>query len=291
MATVGLASKTLQWRVGEVRITRVVELEAPGFTFVLPDATPENLKAIPWLAPHFVDAQWEAIASIQAFIVESQGKRIIVDTCLGNDKNLPIRRWSNRKGPFLQDLAAAGFNRESIDTVLCTHLHMDHVGWNTMLVEGKWAPTFPRARYLFGRMEWEHWSRSTESRMKPVIEQSIQPILDANLHTLVETDQGITDEVWLEPTPGHTPGHVSVRIASKGEEAVITGDLMHHPCQIARPHWNSVADVDPLQAIATRRDFVTRYAQRSDLVIGTHFPAPAAGRIVRDGEGCKLQAG
>ena len=284
MATIELASKTLQWRIGEVTVTRVVELQAPGLSFVLPDAIPENLKAIDWLAPHFVDAEWEAIASIQAFIVQSQGKRIVVDTCVGNDKHLPLRRWSNRKGPFLDDLAAAGFSRETIDIVLCTHLHMDHVGWNTMWTGEKWVATFPRARYLFGRVEWEHWNQSGEGRMERVIEESIQPILDARLHTLVETDHRITDEVWLEPTPGHTPGHVSVRIASKGEEAVITGDLMHHPCQIARTHWNSVADVDPQQAIMTRRDFIARYAQRGDLVIGTHFPAPTAGRIVRDGE-------
>ena len=116
--------------VGNVRITRIVELEMPGLSFVLPDAIPENLLPIRWLAPHFITSEGEAIASIQAFIVESQGKRIIVDTCLGNDKKLPIRRWANRKGPFLDDLAAAGFPRHTIDTVLCTHLHMDHIGWN-----------------------------------------------------------------------------------------------------------------------------------------------------------------
>lgn len=289
MATTELTNQTLQWKIGDVAITRVVELEAPGLSFVLPDALPENLKAIPWLAPHFVDSEGEAVAAIQAFVVESRGKRIIVDTCLGNDKNLPRRRWAHRKGPFLQDLAAAGFPRESMDVVLCTHLHMDHVGWNTMQSGGKWVPTFPRATYLFGRMEWEHWDQTHESWIRTMLEESIQPILDAGLHTLVETDHRITDEVWLEPTPGHTPGHASVRIVSKGEEAVITGDLMHHPCQIARTHWNSVVDSDPQQATLTRQDFVARSAQRGDLVIGTHFPAPTAGRIVRDGEGFKLK--
>lgn len=289
MATAGLAGKMLQWRIGAVTVTRVVELEAPGLSFVLPDAVPENLKAIPWLAPHFVDAEWEAIASIHTFVVESRGKRMLVDTCIGNDKNLRLRRWSHRKGPFLDDLAASGFGRESIDIVLCTHLHMDHVGWNTMLLEGKWVPTFPNARYLFGRLEWEHWNQTQESWVRTVLEESIQPVLDAGLHTLVETDHRITDEIWLEPTPGHTPGHVSVRISSQGEDAVITGDLMHHPCQIARTHWNSVADVDPQQATVTRREFIASHAQRGDLVIGTHFPAPTAGRIVPDGEGFKLQ--
>lgn len=291
MATVGLANKALQWKIGDVKITRVVELEAPGMSFVLPDAVPEKLKSISWLAPHFVSAEWEAVASIQTFIVESKGKRIVVDTCIGNDKNLRRRSWSNLKGPFIEDLAAAGFRRHEVDVVLCTHLHMDHVGWNTMQKDGKWVPTFPNARYLFGRIEWEHWNQARENWVRTVIEESIQPVVDAALHTLVETNYRITDEIWLEPTPGHTPGHVSVRIASQGEEAVITGDLMHHPCQIARPDWNSIADVDPQQASKTRLDFVTRYSQRPDLVIGTHFSAPTAGRIVRDGEGFRFQVG
>lgn len=276
-------------KIGNVRITRIVELEMPGLSFVLPDAIPENLLPIEWLAPHFMTPEGEAIASIQAFILESHGKRIIVDTCLGNDKKLPIRKWANRRGPFLEDLAAAGFPRESIDAVLCTHLHMDHIGWNTMLVDGKWQPTFPNARYLFGHLEWEHWDRTREKWTPTLIEESIQPILDAGLHTLVETNHRITDEIWLEPTPGHTPGHVSVRIASEGEQAVITGDLMHHPCQIARPQWNSVADSDPSQACATRHAFIARRAADGILVIGTHFAAPVAGHIVRDGDGFQFQ--
>jgi glyoxylase-like metal-dependent hydrolase (beta-lactamase superfamily II) len=277
------------WNIGAVRISRIVELELPGLSFVLPDAIPENLRMIDWLAPHFITEDGEAIASIQAFIVESKGKRIIVDTCLGNDKKLPIRRWANRQGPFLNDLAAAGFPRETIDTVLCTHLHMDHIGWNTMLVDGKWVATFPNAQYLFGRIEWEHWDRTREKWTPTLIEESIQPILDARLHKLVETDHHITDEVWLEPTPGHTPGHVSVRIASNGEQAIITGDLMHHPCQIARPHWNSVADSDPQQACATRHTFVAKRAEHGELVIGTHFPTPVVGHIVPDKDGYRFR--
>ena len=279
----------LQWKIGDVRISRIVELELPGLTFVLPDATLDNLKPIEWLAPHFVTEDWEAIAAVQAFVVESMGKRIIVDTCIGNGKRLPIRKWSNRAGPFLADLTAAGFAPETIDTVLCTHLHMDHVGWNTMPAGGEWVPTFTHAQYLFGRVEWEHWDRHRESWTANVIEESIQPILNAGLHRLVETNHRITGEVWLEPTPGHTPGHVSVRIASGGQEAVITGDLMHHPCQIAQPGWNSVADSDPHLAEATRRDFIARRAERGELVLGTHFAAPVAGRIVRAREGFRLE--
>jgi glyoxylase-like metal-dependent hydrolase (beta-lactamase superfamily II) len=278
-----------KWTIGDVTISRIVEVELPGLKFVLPDAIPDNLRQIPWLAPHFVNDEWQPLASIHALVVESQGRRIVVDTCLGNDKDLPRKGWGHRQGPFLADLAAAGFERESIDTVLCTHLHVDHVGWNTMLVNGRWAPTFPQARYLFGRIEWEHWNHHRGGWMPQVIDESIQPILDANLHTLVETDYCVTDEVWLEPSFGHTPGHVSVRIASRGSEAVITGDLMHHPCQIARDSWHCTADSDSAQAQATRRSFIERSAATGMLVIGTHFATPTAGHIVRDGESYRFQ--
>ncbi len=272
----------LRWTIGKVTVTRVVELELPGLTWLLPDATPENLQQLTWLKPHFVTEAWDPIASIHAFIVESGDQRIMVDTCIGNDKNLGIPIWKNRQGPFLTDLASAGFPRESIDTVLCTHLHPDHVGWNTMKSGGKWVPTFPKASYLFGRVEWEHWDTHRDKRSTPVIEESIDPIVQAGRHTLVETNHRLTDEVWLEPTPGHTPGHVSVRIESEGVRAVITGDLMHHPCQIGRPHWQCKADDDAERARATRKSFVEQQADAPVLVLGTHFPAPTGGRIVRD---------
>jgi glyoxylase-like metal-dependent hydrolase (beta-lactamase superfamily II) len=273
-----------QWQIGAVRVTRIVELELPGIKWIIREAVPENCREIPWLAPHFVTTDWVPIASVHALIVESQGQRIMVDTCIGNDKTLAIKFWSNRKGPFLDDLNSAGFPPESIDTVLCTHLHPDHVGWNTSLINGRWTATFPRAQYLFGRVEWEHWDREDRETPSTLMEQSVRPIIDAGLHRLVESDHRINDEVWLEPTPGHTHGHVSVRIRSEGKEAAITGDIMHHPVQMARPHWKCVADLDPEKAIATRIDFMKRFADTPTLVIGTHFAAPTAGHIVRDGD-------
>ena len=192
------------------------------------------------------------------------------------------------KGSFLEDLAEAGFPRESFDTVMCTHLHVDHVGWNTMLVDGKWAPTFPNARYLFARREWEYWSQNEQDDFGPVVEDSVRPIVDAGLADLVDMDHRITSEVWLEPTPGHTPGHVSVRISSQGEEAVITGDMTHHPCQFSHPDWAATVDYDADQSTQTRLDFYARYADQPVLVIGTHFATPTAGKIVRDGDAYRL---
>lgn len=278
-----------RWRVGDVRVTRVVELEVAGaITWLLPDATPENLARVSWLHPHFVDARGRAVLSIHAFVVESGDRRILVDTCVGNDKERTLPAWNRRQGPFLDDLAAAGFPPESIDTVLCTHLHIDHVGWNTRLVDGRWVPTFPNARYLWHRAELEHWQKHPETVYGDVLGDSVQPVLDAGLVDLVAGDHGVTDEVRLEPTPGHTPGHVSVRIASRGEEAVVTGDLLHHPAQCAHPDWGSRADVDPDRARATRHAFLERHAGRPVLVLGTHFASPTAGRLVRDGEAYRL---
>jgi len=277
-------------------VPKTVDLGGPGGSrFILPQATYEEILPIQWLQPHFADERGRLRMSIHALVVETPDRRIIVDTCLGNDKeSRRIPTWNNLQGPFLADLAAAGFPRESVDTVLCTHLHVDHVGWNTMLVDGPngtrtWVPTFPRARYLMGRVEFAHWQgQHDRDDMAAVFADSVAPIHQAGLADLVETDHRICDEVSLVPTLGHTPGHVSVAIASEGEEALITGDFMHHPCQIARPHWSSLADSDPDEARRTRERMLSDLADRPVLVIGTHFAGATAGHIVRDGATYRL---
>jgi glyoxylase-like metal-dependent hydrolase (beta-lactamase superfamily II) len=275
----------LKWKIGDVTVTKIVEVEVAGkATWILPDLTAENLATVPWCRPHFATDDGKVVMSVHALVVESQGRRIMVDTCVGNDKTLNVPNWNKRQGPFLTDLAAAGFAADSIDTVLCTHLHVDHVGWNTRLENDKWVPTFRNARYLWHRVEFDYWSRTDQSIYGPVVQESVQPVFDAGLVDLVEPTHAVTSEVTLEPTQGHTPGHVSIRIASRGEEAVITGDVMHHPAQCAHPEWHSSADADGAQAERTRREFLARYADRPVLVIGTHVAAPTAGRIVRDGD-------
>ena len=279
-----------RWKIGDVTITRAVEMETLSkATFVLKDGTPENIRTVPWLRPHFASPDGKVIMSVHAFVIESPGHRMVVDTCIGNDKRRAFPGWNMLQLPFLADLEKAGFARDSIDRVLCTHLHVDHVGWNTMLSAGKWVPTFPRARYLIGRKEWEHWSKASEPDTRELLDDSVRPIFDAGLADLVESDVRITDEVRLEPTPGHTPGHHSVRISSRGEEAVITGDLMHHPVQMAHPEWGSHFDFNFEEAIATRRAFLERYGGKPVLVLGTHFATPSAGRIVRDGGAWRLE--
>lgn len=274
----------MKWKIGDVTITKLTELElASKATWIVPELTAENLAKLPWVRPHFATDDGRVVMSIHALVIESQGRRIVVDTCVGNDKTLNNPAWNKRQGPFLADLAAAGFPPDSIDTVLCTHLHVDHVGWNTRLENGKWVPTFRNARYLWNRAEYEHWSKTEQSDYGPVVQESVRPVYEAGRVDLVGPTHAVTSEVRLEPTHGHTPGHVSVHIESRGEEAVITGDLMHHPAQCAHPEWRSSADSDGEAAVKTRRDFLARYADRPVLVIGTHFATPTAGKIVRDG--------
>jgi glyoxylase-like metal-dependent hydrolase (beta-lactamase superfamily II) len=283
----------MKWRIGAVTVTKIVELEVTGGSrFILPQATRDAVLPIDWLQPDFADEQGRLKMSIHALVVQTPSRRLIVDTCLGNDKeNRRIPTWNKLQTNFLADLAAAGYARETIDTVVCTHLHVDHVGWNTMLIDGSWVPTFPNARYLMGRAEYAHWTGQREREdMTAVFADSVTPVWDAGLLDLVETNHRICDEVSLVPTLGHTPGHVSVRIASQGEEALITGDFMHHPCQIACPEWSSTADSDPIEARLTRERMLTQLAETPILVIGTHFAGRTAGHVVRDGDAYRLAA-
>ncbi len=278
------------WQIGDVKISRIVESEAPWpGTFIMPNATPENMKKeASWLFPTFIDENGLCRMSIHALVIESQGKRIVVDTCIGNDKVRTNPAWTKLKLPFLNDLKKAGHAREQIDQVVCTHLHVDHVGWNTMLQNDKWVPTFPNARYIIGGTEWDYWSKYEGADFRDPVEDSVRPVIDAGAAQLVDSTHRITSEVWLEPTPGHTPGHHSVRISSRGQEAVITGDLMHHPVQCMYPEWDDGFDTDGAQAKKTRRAFCERYADSSVLVFGTHFATPSAGKITKSGSAFKF---
>jgi glyoxylase-like metal-dependent hydrolase (beta-lactamase superfamily II) len=278
------------WKIGAVTITRFVENEAGAIMrFILPQATSDEIKTINWLAPHFADENGRLKGEIKGFVVETPTKRIMVDTCVGNDKDRPnIPNWDKMQTHFLKELQGAGFPRESFDVVLCTHLHVDHVGWNTLRVGEKWVPTFPNARYLIAEEEYNHWCEDDEEDQAQVMSDSVEPVFQAGLADLVSLDHRVCDEVCLTPTVGHTPGHVSVLIESGGETAIISGDFVHHPCQIARPHWASTADSDQYQSTKTRESVFADLAGTPTLLIGTHFAAPCAGRIVRDGDAFRL---
>ena len=284
----------LKWKVGDVSITRVVEIELPiryheRHPF-LPAARPEALKAIPWLYTHYVTEEGDLRLSFHALLLEAPGIRLVVDTCIGNDR--PRRMLGNKplESAFLRDLVDAGWSREGVNAVVCTHLHVDHVGWNTMLAGDRWVPTFPNARYLIGRREYEHWDAEGDEEQQTILSDSVKPIFDAGLVDLVEMDHRLCDEVRLTPTPGHTPGHVSVVIESRGERAIISGDAIHHPCQMAHPHWTLPFDSDQDASVVTRRALLEDVADQPILFIGTHFAAPTAGLVKRDGDAYRLDA-
>jgi glyoxylase-like metal-dependent hydrolase (beta-lactamase superfamily II) len=284
----------LTWQVGAVKITRIVEIELPvpydERRPFLAQARPEVLAATAWLYPNFVSPEGHLRLSIHALLVEAPGLRLVVDTCVGNDRPRGILGKQPLSTAFLEQLAEVGWPRDSVEAVVCTHLHVDHVGWNTMLEAGRWVPTFPNARYLIGRAEYDHWSAEGGEEQQVILSDSVKPVLDAGLVDLVEMDHRLTDEIRLTPTPGHTPGHVSVVIESQGERALITGDAMHHPCQIAHPDWSPPFDSDQIASEATRRQMLESVADKPVLVIGTHFAAPTAGHVKRDGAAYRLDA-
>jgi glyoxylase-like metal-dependent hydrolase (beta-lactamase superfamily II) len=276
----------LSWTIGDVKITRVEESVAPvAPSGLLPKSTPEGMAAHrSWLAPHFLDGDGNLLLSIHSLVVEADDRCMLIDTCIGSRPVPNYDALSNRDSPLMRNLEAAGFPPSGFDTVVCTHLHFDHVGWNTRLEDGTWVPTFPNARYLFGRVEWEHWDGNPTAGYAVTLEDAVRPLVDGGQADLVEVDHKISDSVWLEPTPGHTPGHVAVRISSNGKEALITGDLTHHPVQWAEPDWGAAPDSDPAESEATRRRLIKEHADTPTLIIGTHYAPPTAGRLVhRDG--------
>jgi glyoxylase-like metal-dependent hydrolase (beta-lactamase superfamily II) len=281
------------WTIGEATITKVLEMESvwPGFA-VIPQATPEAVLDHDWLLGPFADPDSGRVRlSFHAFGIEVGDEKIVVDTCAGNDKVRPnFEALDGLQTDFLERMTEAGFGPDDVTAVICTHLHVDHVGWNTHLVGDAWKPTFPKARYLLGEREWDHW-RHEPQVYGDVVGDSIQPCIDAGLAELVASDLRLNDLVWLEPTPGHTPGHHSVRISSDGDDAVITGDLCHHPIQFAHPDWSSEPDVDKPAAIATRRRFAEQYCDDHTLVLGTHFGGPSCGHLRSNGEAWRLDPG
>jgi len=281
------------WKIGDVEITRIVEVNAweDDITMLLPDATPETVLRYPWLQPHYATPQGKMIISFQCFVMRTREHRIMLDTCIGADRQREFPVFTNMRTDFLADLAHAGFAPHEIDVVLCTHLHFDHVGWNTRLVGGRWVPTFPNARYLFGRKEYEHWKTLEETHGYHDLNHmydAVAPVVDAGLVDLIEPSHRICPELTLRPTPGHTPGHVSIEIASRGQRAIVTGDMMHSPIQLERPDDTARFDMDQAMARRTRVQFIDAVANPDVFVIGSHFNEPTGGFIVRDQSGCRL---
>lgn len=280
--------------LGEVTLTRVIEIGRSSFptTSMLPDSTAEAVaRHHDWLRPHFWDDATNDLGSrIGTWIVRTPEHLVLIDTGVGNDKDRasdPI--WHRRAGTFLDDLGAAGVTPEQVDYVVITHMHVDHVGWNTRLVNGAWVPTFPNARYVFAGEEWSFWKHehARGGDEYGCIDDSVLPIVASGQAMLAAPTHRIDRWLAFEPSVGHTPGHVSVRLMTTAGDAVFSGDLMHRVVQVAEPQWSSRFCYDGKQAAITRREFVERHADTGVLILAAHFPRP--GVIVRERDGLRFR--
>jgi glyoxylase-like metal-dependent hydrolase (beta-lactamase superfamily II) len=284
-----------QQTIGAARVTRVEEMAGPGFRLstIFPDwdgAVFEEHKD--WLVPTYVNpAKMTALLNMHSWIVEHNGLTVLIDTCVGNDKDrMPAENWTNNQGPYLQRLAEAGFQPEDIDMVMCTHLHVDHVGWNTKLLDGRWVPTFPNAKYLFSRADFEHYQdHAVEDMDRLSFVDSVLPIVEHGLAEMTEGDHLLAEGLLLEPAPGHTPGHITLKLESEAEAAIFTGDILHHPLQVYHPEWNSRFCLLPDEARTSRRRVLDYCADRGALLMPAHFGAPHCCYIDRAGEAYSLR--
>jgi glyoxylase-like metal-dependent hydrolase (beta-lactamase superfamily II) len=286
---------TTTFRIGDTTIHRIIEMEC-GFTPAmefLPKLTAAQLdESRPWMAnPMALDPSDMLVLCFQAYVIRTAKHTILVDTCVGNHKDRPARPLWNMKNDtiFMDGLAECGLTVHDIDFVLCTHLHVDHVGWNTRLENGRWVPTFPNARYLFSKTELDFWLSENEKALVPPIADSVIPIVEAKRHELITSDHSLSDLVTLIPTPGHTIDHYAVTLGKGGKDAVFTGDLIHTPLQAKWPDLAMRIDYDPLQSSATRWKFLEQYCDTTTQCCFAHFPSPSRGYIKRFGDGFKCE--
>ena len=273
-------------RLGDIALTRVIEQETMlDSAVVFPKFTPELMRAqFDWLLPTHCDPTGAKLhITVQSFLIKTGRYTILVDTCVGNHKARNRPEFDHKQFPFLARLQAAGVTPEQVDFVMCTHMHVDHVGWNTRLKDGRWVPTFPNAKYVFAKREYEHWEQEAAATGLPrtgnYMADSVLPIVEAGRAVFVAMDHELDTNVVLYPLPGHTPGQCGIHMKGGGGEAIITGDMMHHPIQVVYPDWSTMFDTDADASHRTRRAFLEKYADSDTLVIPSHFMSPSAGRI------------
>lgn len=273
-------------QLGDITINRILELEAPLAPLLefFDDAVPEAVEPHRhWLEPKALDPETGMmILPVQSYLVRTRHHTILIDTCIGCRKTYGgMPEWQDlRDETWLRNLEAAGVGPGDIDCVFCTHLHVDHCGWNTRLVDGRWTPTFPNAKYILAADEYA----ACEAEGTAVFRENVLPIMEAKQAVLVDTDYAFDDEVWLTPAPGHTAGHVAVNIASRGQNAIMIGDMMHSPIQLAHPEWSPNFDFDMALSTETRKQFLDSHCETETLVLTAHFPSPSVGHVVPHAE-------
>jgi glyoxylase-like metal-dependent hydrolase (beta-lactamase superfamily II) len=280
-----------QIRIGDITIDAVIEREGPwrrpqDFFPSYDDATFK--RELPLLEPEVFDAaSGRMCITYQTFVVRSPHHTILVDTCTGEDKGHPAPFDFPGKERWRNELFALGVSYDKIDYVFCTHLHIDHTGWNTTLRDGRWVPTFPNAKYIFHKREYAAWEAEHAKGANPpgtVFRDNCLPIVEAGQALLVDDDYALDDTITLTPTPGHSPCHCCVNIASRGQRAVVTGDMMHHAIQCRQLDWSPGVDWDPKQAAVSRRRFLSSVTDTDTLLLPIHFPAPTVGLVTADGD-------
>ncbi len=280
--------------IGAATAARIEETYEPNFDAArfFPDWDPAVLEEhAGWLLPgHYDPASGMLKLSVHSWLLTVGGKRILIDACVGNHKPRPVRPlWHMMNTPWLERLAAAGARPEQVDMVMCTHLHVDHIGWNTRLDNGRWVPTFPNARYVFSREDYEHYLALDRDPQKGPVNQgsfrdSILPVVEAGLAQMVSGAVALDENLTVDPAPGHTPGTIAIKLESRGEKALFCGDILHHALQVYRPQWNSFACADAANARASRRKALEHCASGA-LLMPAHFGAPFACRIESKGDG------
>jgi glyoxylase-like metal-dependent hydrolase (beta-lactamase superfamily II) len=282
----------IERKVGDIRITRVIESERPDFDAgqFFPNITPEQ-----WAPYRQRLAGWAMdpasnglVFPMQSFLVRTPHHTIVVDTCVGDHKKRLRPNWNmTTSGDFLKRFAETGVRPEQVDYVLCTHMHTDHVGWNTRWENDRWVPTFPKAKYIFHKQEYAVWEAEHAKGANPpgtVFRDNCLPIVEAGQALLVDDAYALDDTITLTPTPGHSPCHCCVNIFSRGQRAVVTGDMMHHVIQCREPDWSPRVDWDGKQAAVSRRKFLAEVADTDTLILPIHFPTPTAGMVIADGD-------
>jgi glyoxylase-like metal-dependent hydrolase (beta-lactamase superfamily II) len=280
--------------IGEIKIDRVVDMERLTYPYerLLPNSDPKelrNLSAV--MGSRLINPiSLDLSLSFHSFLIRTHKLNILVDACCGNGKNRPNRLdWHRRDGPFLNNLAARGLVPEDIDIVMCTHLHADHVGWNTKMENGQWVPTFPKAEYLFSELEYKFWCDEQSKSSDPILQgshlDSVLPIFDSGQAVLVDSNHHIGTGLNCEPAPGHTPGSVVLHVEDEGKEAFVCGDVMHHPAQVRHPDWSSSFCEDPGMSARYRRDLLGRVAGTGTLILPAHFLSPYYGPVEKNGDG------
>lgn len=284
------------WTIGDATVTRIEEQVGPNDVVAgefLPALVRERFdRHLSWMVPvHYDPARDRLITSNHSWLIRIGGRTILLDTCAGNHKERPwLPRFHRLETPFLERLQAAGVSPGQVDIVLCTHLHADHVGWNTRLENGRWVPTFPKARYLYSRVEDERWNpevgdrRASNPARARVYDDSVSPVIAAGQAVLIETEHAIDERLTVKPAPGHTPGQVLLDMRDGGDAAIFCGDVIHHPVQVYEPSWNMRSDEQPADAYATRMRVLEHCAESGSLLFPTHFAAPHVVAVTRAGD-------